>query len=301
MHPTPPTISPSPRRATIDLDPGRERDVPVWLVLLTFVSIESMWDAFAWTFLGPSAVKWTATRIPSQALIQGIPQNVVAIGLTIGAAWSLGWWRGLGLGRPRIASSVAYVILVPSGVLAAVAGWRAAEIGVEVSLMLAMLIYYVVQPAGEEILYRGFLLHGLTRRLGTFWAFVGSSALFALAHSIPWGWPPTPFSFAMLFGFGVVACTLRIETGSIWYPIAFHALYNFMSAPYGWVDGPAREYLFISSWRRVLGVAGSGTALLWFAGIVVAAVWGTGSWRGDRTRSEPGDHAISTRPRMPKS
>jgi membrane protease YdiL (CAAX protease family) len=250
---------------------GTERDVPVWLVLVMLVWIEATWDLFAWHFLGPDAVKWTFTRRWSEALIQGIPQNAVGIGLTLAVAGWLGWWRGLGLTRPR-PSVIALVLLVPTTGFAVAGVVRAAGAGATTGLLLAAVVYYVVQPAGEEIVYRGFLLHGLQRRLGIYLGIAVSSALFSLTHFIPWGWPLRPRDFMLHLGFGVAACAMRITTGSLWYPIVFHGVYNLMWTTYGWLDATPPEYVPLWYWARSIRALGVVAMVLWL-GVIVLTWW----------------------------
>jgi membrane protease YdiL (CAAX protease family) len=248
-----------------------ERAVPVWLVIVILVWIEATVDSFAWTFLGPSAVKWTATRSASEALIQGVPQNAVEIALTLGIVAWLGWWRDAGLRMPTRSPWVTLILLVPTAALVEVGAWRAADAGIGPALMAAALIYYVVQPAGEEVLFRGFLLQGLTRRVGDFGGVVLSSLLFALAHFVPWGWPPTFRAFSLLFGFGVIACAMRIVTGSLWYPIFFHGLYNLMWTTSDWAGSAGTHYTVVWYWSRSIRVVGALAALIWLTGIVLLA------------------------------
>lgn len=289
---------------TFQLEPGPERDVPVWLVIVIVVWIEATVDAFAWTFLGPSAVKWTATRSASEALIQGVPQNAIEIGLTLAIAAWLGWWNGMGLRSPRN-SAIGVFFLLPVVGFVAIGAWRVAGEGVGPGLMIAALVYYTIQPAGEEILFRGLLLHGLRRRLGDFLGVLLSSGLFALAHFVPFGWPPTARSFVLLFGFGVLACAMRIGTGSLWYPIAFHGLYNLMWTTYGWIDHPVPEYAALWYWARSIRMVGVVAMVFWLLGVIVLAWFRLMERRSrpiPRTSNTAGsDQPTDTVPRMPKS
>lgn len=287
-----------PRRSPAPVSSGR--DVPVWLVLLIVVWIEATWDSFAWTFLGPEAVKWTATRIPSEALIQGVPQNTIGIAMTLAIAVWFGWWRGIGLVSPR-SSAISLFLLIPTAGFAAAGAWRAVDEGAGTALLLAAFVYYAFQPAGEEILYRGFLLHGLRRRLGDFGGVLVSSALFALVHFVPWGWPPTFRTFSLLFGFGVLACAMRIGTGSIWYPIVFHGVFNLMWTTYGWIDHPVTEYPALWWWARSIQVTGVVAMLFWLLGIVLLALFSLMARLNPRFTelSNPSDQPTTTVPRIP--
>jgi len=81
----------------------------------------------------------------------------------------------------------------------------------------------VVAPLFEEIVFRGFLLQGLQKKLGTLAATLISTVLFTLVHVQYdiWGC----LSVAAM-GFG--AAFLTIRTGTLHTAIAYHALVNFL-------------------------------------------------------------------------
>ena len=84
------------------------------------------------------------------------------------------------------------------------------------------LIYFnvnVLAPVMEEVLFRGFMLAGLALTLGRVSGLIISSALFAAVHLDMDLMPP-------IFVFGMLIAWLYIRTGSLWPPIAAHALNN---------------------------------------------------------------------------
>ena len=84
------------------------------------------------------------------------------------------------------------------------------------------LLYFdivIITPIVEEILFRGFILAWLTLALGNLKGMVIASALFALVHLDLDLMPP-------FFVSGMLIAWLYMRTGSLWPPIAMHALTN---------------------------------------------------------------------------
>ncbi|GED86278.1 hypothetical protein TNCT6_33630 [Streptomyces sp. 6-11-2] len=131
---------------------------------------------------------------------------------------------------------------------------------------LAMLVVLVpLQSAAEEYVFRGWLLQATGAFLRSPWlAVLPQAVLFAAAHG--WG---TPWGFADLLVFGVVAGLLTIRTGGLEASIALHALNNLLafglSAAY--VDGLASdETAADATWQLALVDMAS---VLLFAAIVL--------------------------------
>ncbi|MFJ6562820.1 type II CAAX prenyl endopeptidase Rce1 family protein [Streptomyces sp. NPDC091412] len=131
---------------------------------------------------------------------------------------------------------------------------------------LAMLVVLVpLQSAAEEYVFRGWLLQAAGAFLRSPWlAVLPQAVLFAAAHG--WG---TPWGFADLLVFGVVAGLLTIRTGGLEASIALHALNNLLafglSAAY--VDGLASdETAADATWQLALVDMAS---VLLFAAIVL--------------------------------
>lgn len=81
-------------------------------------------------------------------------------------------------------------------------------------------IAVVLAPVGEEILFRGFLYGGLSRKMHAWGAMAISSLVFALSHHY------SMTGLAFVFLYGLVFCWLYKRTGSLWPGILAHGLYN---------------------------------------------------------------------------
>lgn len=79
-----------------------------------------------------------------------------------------------------------------------------------------LLVVTCVGPFAEEVFFRGFLLPAWARRLGSTWALIGTSLLFAVLHADIVGG----------FIFGVVTAVVFLETRRLWLPIAIHVTSN---------------------------------------------------------------------------
>jgi membrane protease YdiL (CAAX protease family) len=89
------------------------------------------------------------------------------------------------------------------------------------AIWLAALVLVVLAPVSEELLFRGFLLPALTK---TRWGFTGAAVMSSAGWTVLHG-----YSFAgviEVFAIGLfLAWTMR-RYGSLWLPLALHAIYN---------------------------------------------------------------------------
>ena len=107
------------------------------------------------------------------------------------------------------------------------------HIGWNMPFMLLCAQVLVIMPAAEEFVFR-WLLFKLPTRVATRAsgrpgcladeAAVVSSVLFSAAHYIMQPFPDA--AFIALFFFGLAQCWLYKKTGSIWYPMLNHFLFN---------------------------------------------------------------------------
>jgi hypothetical protein len=84
-----------------------------------------------------------------------------------------------------------------------------------------------VQASVEEILFRGWLLSAITRKLGLVAAVVLSSMLFSALH---YGPGQLPLVTANTFLFAIFACAWAIRTQNIWGVMGWHAGWNWLLA-----------------------------------------------------------------------
>lgn len=90
--------------------------------------------------------------------------------------------------------------------------------------VLLWLAVVIAAPVLEEILFRGFLLEGLRRRLGGLGAVALSSVLFGIIHT-----QYDLFDMSAVLALGAVLGLSRLYSGSTWLPIGLHTAHNFVS------------------------------------------------------------------------
>jgi membrane protease YdiL (CAAX protease family) len=157
--------------------------------------------------------------------------GALTLGVSVGVVLVLGWHAVTGL----FAGAGSRWALAPAlalGFLSAIVFARAAGPIADAGFLSVLLVGLALMAAAEEVMFRGFLLHGLTRRLDGETAVFASSWLFAAAHLPSLVVLQVPFAgiaitLVALFGFAVVLCRIRAETGSIWWPTGVHTLWNF--------------------------------------------------------------------------
>lgn len=166
-----------------------------------------------------------------------------------------GWtaWPAVLIGAPSflvVAMGVAelvntWLFPVPESMLETFAEGLTLELG------LVQLLFFLALMPGvlEEIAFRGVLLHGLRKRLGTTWgAAIACGAIFGLFHVSLFRIVPTG-----LLGVGLAIVVLR--TRSIYPAILWHALNNALAlvpARLGWIETDAA----VPSWGFALAGVG---------------------------------------------
>lgn len=88
-----------------------------------------------------------------------------------------------------------------------------------------MLLAFVVQAGVEEIMFRGWMLSAVTRKLGLPIGVLLTSLVFTFLH---WS-PHQPWVIIMSsFLFSIFACAWAIRAGNIWGVIGWHAAWNWL-------------------------------------------------------------------------
>jgi uncharacterized protein len=204
-----------------------------------------------------------------------------------GLRWRmLGWCTGLALLATVVALVLASVLL--PGEVPAPTGSPAQGTGTTVAFLVIIALTSPLQSAGEEYLFRGYLLQGFGAFVRAPWfALVCTSLLFAVAH----GSQNLPL-FVDRFAFGMVAGGLVLLTGGLEAGIAMHIVNNVLVLGLAAASGALPQTLGTSeaSWSLVLFDLGQFT--LFAVGVVLVA-----RRTGVRTRTAgPPAHAVQPGP-----
>ena len=173
-------------------------------------------------------------------------EHGVIFGIVLAGVWYFSLrkygasWRLLGFRRPRVSHLLTLMPLVYGLDTGLEEGytWLVSSVGTEALIPkqeyiqemfdeapFKPLLYFdivVITPIVEEILFRGFILAGLTLALGNIRGLLISSMMFALVH-IDLDVMP------IIFVSGMLTAWLYMRTGSLWPPIAMHAANNMIA------------------------------------------------------------------------
>lgn len=137
--------------------------------------------------------------------VKFVPGHLIGLATicsVVGAIWAAGGYEVGGFGKA----------LAAQGAIASVA---------------LLLVSFVVQASAEEIVFRGWFLSALTRRLGIVVAMLLTSAVFSLVHYGPGQlWLVTLNTFL----FSVFTCCWVLREGGIWGVMGWHVGWNWLSA-----------------------------------------------------------------------
>ena len=207
-----------------------------------------------WT-VWPAMAATMATVLAGRALVRDggdpragvviglILQNLLGVGLAVLVAAAHGRPRAadFGLRRPRLLPAAGLTIAIGVGLFVLSAAWAQAlglgddapsitdRLVADESTSQALLVLFMVAvaaPLGEEFIFRGYVFRALSNWQGTLPAAALTGVAFGATHI---GWLPIGAIVpAAVFGFGL--CLLYHWTGSLYPSLAFHALWNSLSA-----------------------------------------------------------------------
>lgn len=165
------------------------------------------------TQAGLLLVSWLFVFRPNAlAGLPSLPGSNAADAVRSGIGWGVVAWIG--------ASVASYVVVVVFEALGLDPEPQAAEQALSViDPVLAVLAIVILAPIAEEIFFRGVIFNAFLREGGRRWAFLGSSALFAVIHlslvaAIP------------IFLLGLALAWVYDRTNNLLAPIAMHMFVN---------------------------------------------------------------------------
>lgn len=196
---------------------------------------------WAWLFerRGPAALGLNA-RGPVRFL-RGYLIGLAFLGGVVGIIWAAG----------------GYVVEGPGAFGTAAVGAALLPIGV---LMLG----FIIQGSSEELLFRGWLMQLIASRHGLWFAVIGNSALFALAHA--GNIEPSNelyVGLANIVLFGLFISLYAVREGSLWGVCGWHAAWNWLL---GLGFGLEVSGMKIDSLPLVTDLTGATDAAWWLTG-----------------------------------
>lgn len=160
---------------------------------------------------------------------QFVVPSTITVVMSLGIVFLLGWHRVVGLGIGT--ASRWGIVPLATLLVASVVTLRLPQVSEAGPGFVGLFFLGLLLAAlAEEILFRGFLQHGLTRQIGGRRAVLVGSMLFAAAHipTLVVQRQLSPVTLVAMFGLGVLLCRIRAATGSIWLPTGVHTLWNFV-------------------------------------------------------------------------
>lgn len=140
--------------------------------------------------------------------------------------------------RPLSAAGLSPRLAVPRYLMGFVGGaialavsyaWPLLDVGITYTgftyLVPIYLAAFIIQSASEELLFRGLLVPGISRKLGLLPAVLISSGLFSIAHALNGGYTILGAIYYLLIG--AFLALLMLRTDSLWASCGFHGAWNF--------------------------------------------------------------------------
>ena len=165
------------------------------------------------TQIGLLVVSWSLVFRPNAlAGLPSLPGRDPRGAIRAGLGWGVVAWIG--------ASLLSYVAVVALEALGVDPEPQAAEQALAViDPLLAVATIVILAPIAEELFFRGVVFNALFREGGRRWAYLGSSALFAVIHV-------SLVALVPIFVLGLALAWVYDKTGNLLAPIAMHTVVN---------------------------------------------------------------------------
>jgi len=178
-----------------------------WLgAVVILVSTQVALLAVSWLFVfRPGAL----SGLPS------LPGRNAAAAVSSGVGWGIGAWVMATLVGAGVVFVMEQIGIEPEP--------QAAEVAIAMlDPWLVIVAVVILAPIAEEIFFRGVVFNALLREGGRRWAFIGSSALFAIIHV-------SLVALLPIFLLGLALAWIYQRSGNLLAPMAMHATVNGIS------------------------------------------------------------------------
>jgi membrane protease YdiL (CAAX protease family) len=171
--------------------------------------------------------------------------------------------------RPLLGGAAFWLVAAALGAtMTLVLGWAAVGTGpfpastVLLALYLPILVL-LFEALPEELVFRGYLYRNLADRMPRWAAVVGQAVLFT-AFGAMIGAASSVERLVLFFTFSMALGALRVVTGSLWAPIGFHLVFQWVAQ---YLAAAVRDGALVVEGRDVLDLMA-----LWFFPIVLGTV-----------------------------
>lgn len=149
-----------------------------------------------------------------------VKKHIASLGLELNKKTPVKYACGLVLGVALM--SCVYLILNLTGQVAFKGFTITKSV---VTTVLISVLMWIPQGACEELMFRGYMLPRITKKTNKIFAFILSSFLFSVLHSMNLGY--TPLASINLFLIALLFALISYRSGSIWITCGAHTAWNF--------------------------------------------------------------------------
>jgi membrane protease YdiL (CAAX protease family) len=165
------------------------------------------------TLLGMPLLKRHGHLLLQLFRIRDLSLRLIFVGMLLGITLRFSFWGGL-------IAMTSFGISVSGEELPAIGPYFSWQCPSPWVMALGILVSVILIPPIEEIINRGYFLHGLLHR-GKPFAVLVSSVLFAVYHN--------PQTIYLAFAIGIFLAVSAINSGTLWIATIAHAAYNLTS------------------------------------------------------------------------